>query len=76
MNSSMCRADAVTHLKIVATALLAASVVAWIGIAARISSTPIAASVSVPALPSTVPARPAPAPVGPSMVVMVERHRL
>jgi hypothetical protein len=35
MNSSLCTADGTTHLKIVATALVAAIVVVWIGIAAR-----------------------------------------
>lgn len=37
MNSSMCRADATTHLKIVATALLASTVFVWIGIATHAS---------------------------------------
>jgi hypothetical protein len=37
MNSLICRADATTHLKIIATALLAANLVVWIGIAARFS---------------------------------------
>ena len=76
MNSSMCRADATTHLKIVATALLAASIVVWIGMAARISSTPTAASVSAPARPSPVPAQPSPAPVEHSKIAMVQRHPL
>ena len=35
MNSSVCTADGTTHLKIIATALIAAIVVVWIGIAAR-----------------------------------------
>jgi hypothetical protein len=46
MNSSMCGADTATDVKIVATALRAASIVIWVGIAARISSTPTAASVT------------------------------
>jgi hypothetical protein len=75
MNSSMCRADATTHVKIVATALLAAIVVVWIGIAARLSPT-ATASVGVPARPSTVLVRLSPALTQPSMVAMVERHRM
>jgi hypothetical protein len=76
MNSSIFRADATTHLKIVATALLAASVVVWVGLAARISLTPIAASVTALARPSTVPMHPWPAPVEPSMIAMLKNHRL
>jgi hypothetical protein len=40
MNSSICHADATTHLKIVATALLASVLVVWIAIATHISSRP------------------------------------
>lgn len=39
MNSSMCQADVSTHLKIIATALFAAAVVIWIGIASSTSNT-------------------------------------
>lgn len=37
MNSLICTADAATHVKIIATALLAANLVVWIGIAAHLS---------------------------------------
>ena len=76
MNSSICRADATTHLKIVATALLAASIVVWVGIAARISATQIAASVTAPARSSTLAVQPSLAPVEPSMIAMVRGHNL
>ena len=75
MNSSMCRADATTHVKIVATALLAAIVVVWVGIAARLSPT-TTASVGVPARSSTLLVRLSPTPAEHSMVAMLERHRM
>ena len=55
MNSSIFHADAATHLRIVATALLASVVVVWIGIAMHVSSRPNAIL--------------APAKSGPSMLV-------
>jgi hypothetical protein len=73
MNSSMCRADATTHMKIVATALLAAIIVVWIGIAARLPPT-TTASVGVPARPSTVLVRLSPTQAEHLMVAMLERH--
>ena len=38
MNSSLITADTTTHLKIVATALLAGIFVVWIGLSARVST--------------------------------------
>lgn len=76
MNSSMCRADTTTHLKIVASALLAASVVVWVGLAARTSATPTAASVTAPARHSTAPVPPSPVAVEPSMIAMLKGHHL
>jgi hypothetical protein len=75
MNSSMCRADATTHVKIVATALLAAIIVVWVGIATRLSPT-ATASVDVPARPSTVLVRLSPTQAEQPMVAMLERHRM
>ena len=66
MNSSICSADATTHLKIVATALVAAIVIVWIGIAARGSTDGSAAT-----MPSV-----APAIAGPSMLTAIETARL
>jgi hypothetical protein len=75
MNSSMCRADATTHMKIVATALLAAIIVVWVGIAARLSPT-TTASVGVPARPSIVLVRLSSTRAEHPMVAMLERHRM
>jgi hypothetical protein len=61
MNASLFGADAITHLKIIATALLAASVVVGVGLAARLSAPSPAATVA-PAQPSNVPLRPSPVP--------------
>ena len=72
MNSSVCTADAATHFKIVATAFLAVGVVVWVGLAARISALPTAASVTAPARPSIAPGHPSPTPVEPSMVAMLK----
>lgn len=66
MNSSMCTADASTHLKIVAIALMATSMVVWIGIAARVSAPP-ENSIIVP-VPSSVPGEP-------SMIAMAKDYR-
>jgi hypothetical protein len=73
MTWSICGADATTHLKIVATALLAASIVAWIGIAARTSAASSAASVAVPARPASVPVQP---PKQPSMTAISDSYSL
>jgi hypothetical protein len=59
MNSSICGADAKTHVKILATALLAVVVVIWVGLAARV--TPLATS--------------APVSAGRSIVAMIESDR-
>lgn len=75
MNSSMCRADATTHVKIVATALLAAIIVVWVGIAARLSPT-TTASVTVQARPSTVLVRLLPTQAKHSTVATLERHSM
>jgi hypothetical protein len=37
MNTLIWRADATVHLKIIAIALLAATIVVWVGLAARLS---------------------------------------
>lgn len=50
MNWTICSADATTHLKIIATALFAATVVVWIGIVAHVSSSPRTASMTGKAL--------------------------
>jgi hypothetical protein len=57
------------HLKIVAVALLAASVVIWVGIAARISARPPASSLTVPAQRATMPIE-----IQTSMVAMAGNH--
>ena len=67
MNSSMCTADANTHFKIIATALMAASVVVWVGIAARVPPSPPVNFTVVPVQLSTVPGQP-------SMVTMASEH--
>ena len=71
MKSSMCRVDAATHLKIIATALLGASTMVWVGIGARISAPSIAASVTELTRPSTVPVELSPAPAEPSITAMI-----
>lgn len=72
MNSSMWSLDLATHLKIIATALLAATAVVWIAVAAH-TSTPRAASVTKPLhSPSYIPVRPSPAPVEPTRIVTVK----
>ena len=54
MNSSICGADAKTHVKILATALLAVVVVIWVGLAARepplATSAPLSAGRSIDAM--------------------------
>lgn len=67
MNSSMYTADANTYFKMIATALMAASVVVWVGIAARVPSSPPANFIIVPVQLSTVPAQP-------SMITMANDH--
>jgi hypothetical protein len=62
-------------VKIVATALLAAIVVVWVGTATRLSPT-TTASVAVPARPSTALVRLSPAQAEHSMVAMLVRHRM
>jgi hypothetical protein len=61
MNPSIYRADAATHVKVIATALVAASVVVWIGIAAHVASAPPTIFITMPGQPATV--------------AMIERHR-
>jgi hypothetical protein len=54
MNSSISGADAVTHLKIVSTALAAAIVVVWVGIAAHATPTSDASSARISATTAPV----------------------
>jgi hypothetical protein len=75
MNYSMRRADAGTHFKIVATALMAATLVIWIGIAARVSPTPPANWTYAPAKPATMPVEPPIVPMQPSLIAMAESQR-
>ena len=58
MNSSICTADANTHFKIIVTALMAASVIVWVGIAAHVPPAPPPNSIIVPVEFSTVPSQP------------------
>ena len=64
MNSSLITADATTHLKILAVALLAVIVMIWIGIGTRVSFG--RGPLPTPALerPSSAPAAPIPRHAG------------
>ena len=55
MNSSMFTADRMTHLKIVVVSLVCATIVAGIGITARISDTSASLQVSAPTVKAGQP---------------------
>jgi hypothetical protein len=75
MNSSIRRADAATHVRIVAIALLAAIVVVCVGITARLSPA-TTASVGVPARLSTILVELSLKQAEHSMVAVLDRHRM
>jgi hypothetical protein len=76
MNWSIRGADAGTHLRIVATALVAATVVLWVGIAARVSPAPPANWRDAPARPATMPVGFPTVPVQVSMITMIKTNAL
>jgi hypothetical protein len=61
MHSSISRADAATHFKIAATALLAVSAFVFVGLSARVSSAPLTVTTAPPSR-ALVPAPGMPAP--------------
>jgi hypothetical protein len=60
MSFSMQGIDANAQFKIVAVALMAASVVVWVGITAHVPSAPTENSITAPVRPWTVPGQPSP----------------